>query len=266
MFLDALFGTGVRTTTRSQKTRKPSVEPLEERDVPATLLLPQTDLPTFTATFNKSLPGGGSILVAGHPIAGGNFRGLLNGNVPLTASYCVNISLDIFPNTTYANAAVTSDGTIYGKAIPHAGEISWLLTHFGPTATTPEAQDALQAAIWRVEYGEGFQLDGVDNDNLAPAFNAKIAPIYQADLAALGHNTASVSAVAWISPGANPGLPPSQGQGLVALTGPPISQHSTTDNNTNTNNDSSNQPKPNPKPHHRRRHGKRANHGHRAAR
>lgn len=256
MFLDAVQGTATRNR------RKPSVELLEDREVPATLVLPQTDLPTFTATFSKALPGGGSILVTGHPIAGGNFHGTLDGNIPLTASYCVNISLDIFPNTTYPNAAVTNDGTIYGNAVAHAGEISWLLTHFGPTATTPEAQDALQAAIWRVEYGEGFQLDGVDNDNLAPAFNAKIAPIYQADLAALGHNTAPVSAVAWISPGANPGLPPSQGQGLVAITGAPRPPQPRPQPEPQPQP----QAQPVPKPHHRGRHGKRVKHHHKVVR
>jgi hypothetical protein len=47
----------------------------------------------------------------------------------------------------------------------------------------------LQAAIWRTEYGNGFQLDGVDNDNYAPE-NSTIAPIYQADLSAANDNTA----------------------------------------------------------------------------
>src|SRR5262249_50272474 len=90
------------------------------------------------------------------------------------------------------------------------------------SATTAVQQDALQAAIWRTEYGDGFQLDGVDNDNGAPAFNHTIAAAYQADLAALGNNTAPVNRVSWISPGPNPGLPPSEGQGLVALAGAPV--------------------------------------------
>jgi hypothetical protein len=116
---------------------------------------------------------------------------------------------------------VTKDGAIYGTAVPNAGAVSWLLFNLAPGATTAIQQDALQAAIWRTEYGTSFQLDGVDNTNGAPSINATIGSIYRADLAALGSNTAPVSAVSWISPGANPGLPPSHGQGLVALTGLP---------------------------------------------
>jgi hypothetical protein len=227
MLFESLRRAACRGKTGSHRrvpiSQKPGLESLEERDLLATLVFPQTSLPTFTATFNKTLSDGSTVLVSGAPVSGGNFLGMLNGNVPLTASYCVDINQTLFPNNTYANATVTSDGTAYGAAVPHADAISWLVTHLGPTATTPEQQDALQAAIWRTEYGDGFQLDNVDNDNGAPSINSTIAPIYKADLAALGTNTAPVSAVTWISPGANPGLPPSQGQALVALTGPPIS-------------------------------------------
>jgi hypothetical protein len=221
----SLRGSAFRNKTSSRSrvptTRRPGVESLERRDLPATLVLPPTDLPDFTATFNMSEPGGGTVLVSSQPIAGGNFLGTLNGNTPLTASYCVDLSRTLFPDTTYDSATVTGDGTSYGTAVPQAGALSWLLTHLGPAATTAVQQDALQAAIWRTEYGTGFQLDGVDNSNGAPAINAAIAPLYQADLAALGNNTAPVSAVAWISPGSNPDSSP--GQGLVALTGTPMS-------------------------------------------
>ena len=78
-------------------------------------------------------------------------------------------------------------------------------------------QDALQAAIWRVEYGNSFQLDGVDNSTPASdPFNAMIASTYQADLAALGNNTAPVGSVLWISPGSS--VNTTQGQGVVATT------------------------------------------------
>jgi hypothetical protein len=214
---------------------KPGLECLEERDVPATVVFPSTELPNITATFNFTppVPNATPVLVSGHPVSGGNFLGTLNGNVPLTASYCVNINQNLFPNNTYANAVVTSDGTTYGAAVPHADAIAWLLTHLGPTATTPEQQDALQAAIWRTEYGDGFQLDGVDNTNAAPRINSTIAPIYKADLAALGSNTAPVSSVTWISPGPNPDQPPNQGQALVALTGPPITNNGNGNGNGN---------------------------------
>jgi hypothetical protein len=186
--------------------------------VPATLTLPQTSLPTFSALF--PINEGGQIVSSGGDLSAGNFGGMLNGNTPLTVSYCVNVYTNLFPGTTYANATLTADGTTYANAVPNAGAIAWLVTKLGPTATTPEQQDALQAAIWRTEYGNNFQLDGVDNGDGAPAFNQTIAPLYQADLTALGNHTAPVSAVSWISPGANPDG--TQGQALVAVLGQPI--------------------------------------------
>ena len=118
---------------------------------------------------------------------------------------------------------MTSNGTIYDAAVPNAGAISWLLNNIGPTATTADEQDALQAAIWRTEYGDDFQLDGVDNPNHEPAENSTIAPIYQADLAAAGDNTAPVGDVFWITTGPNPDT--TEGQGLVAV---PLASDTTT--------------------------------------
>ena len=203
-----------RVTTRPAASWKPVLDVLEGREVPATLALPQTSLPSFTATFQEIVPGGQTVTVSGEPVAGGNFLGTLNG-VKLVASYCVDINRQL-PLATYSGAAVTQDGTAYGTAVPNAGAISWLVTHFGASAVTADQQNALQAAIWRTEYGNGFQLDGVDNTNGAPAENTQIAPLYQNDLAALGTNTASVAAVDWISPGAAAGV--TQGQPLVAVT------------------------------------------------
>jgi hypothetical protein len=184
--------------------------------VPAVLALPQTEVPNLFATFDKTLPTGKTVHVSGFPVAGGNFLGTLNGTTPLTASYCVNINQELHL-TTYRQASVSYDGKTYSAAVPNAGAISWLLTQFGQTAKTPEEQDALQAAIWRAEYGAGFQLDGVDNDNNLYPINATIAPLYRNYLAALGNHTAPVDSVTWISPGANPDYYATRGQGLAAL-------------------------------------------------
>jgi hypothetical protein len=210
---------------RAAKTCRPALEPLEQRDVPTTLVLPETSVPNFTATFNMTEPDGTVVQVSSQPGAGGNFLGTLTGGIPLTASYCVNLNLNLFTNTTYSHAVVTTDGTTYGNPLPQAGAISWLIVNLAPSAVTPVEQDALQAAIWRTEYADGFQLDGVDNMNGAPEFNAEIAPIYLADLAALGSNTAPVGKVDWISPGTNPDM--TTGQGLAALTGPIPAPHVT---------------------------------------
>lgn len=215
-YIRRMFGPARAKAPRTMA--RPRLETLERREVPATLALPRTEVPSFTATFNMTLPfGGGSVLVSGHPVAGGNYLGTLNGAVPLRATYCVDINLDVYP-TAYRNASVTADGKAYGAAVPHADAISWLLLHFGRTSVTPLQQDALQAAIWRTEYGDGFQLDGVDNDNGAPAINSRMAPLYKAELAALAGRTAPASLVSWISPGANPGAFSGRGQPLVALT------------------------------------------------
>jgi hypothetical protein len=207
-------------TGRTTQARRPRLEAIERRELLATLTLPNTDLPTFTATFMKDVPNVGPIQVSGSPVSGGNFLGKLDTR-PLLQSYCVNISQDIFTNTTYASASATGDGKTYGAAVPNAGAVAWLIKNIAPSATSTTQQSALQAAIWRTEYGTGFELDGVDNDNGAPSFNSQIGPTYQSYLARLGSNTTSLSSVLWISPGANPGQPPSQGQGLVALPGNP---------------------------------------------
>jgi hypothetical protein len=182
--------------------RRPSLESLEQRELLSTLVLPTQDpgFPRFYTTRNLNVPGG-TVLVTGHGDSGGNFFGTLDGT-PLTATYCVDINF-VLSGTTYNNATSSGDGTAYGNPVPKAGAISWLLTNIGPKAITPVQQDALQAAIWRTEYGESFQVDGVDNTNGAPV--------------ALGTNTAPVGNVLWISPGANPDK--STGQALVALPG-----------------------------------------------
>jgi hypothetical protein len=123
--------------------------------------------------------------------------------------------VDTINMTTYNNAAVTASGTIYGAAVPNAAAISWLIRNLGPTATTPEEQDGLQAAIWRTEYGNDFQFNGVDNNDGYLDENIAVAPIYVADLAALGINTAPINGAVWISPGANSDS--SQAQGLVGV-------------------------------------------------
>jgi hypothetical protein len=197
---------------------------MEERQLLSTLVLPSTSAPpTFVATY--PINEAGTIVEGDEPLSGGNFLGTLNGSA-LKATYCVEIDLYIEPGTTYSNAAVTNNGTVYSAAVPNAGAVSWLIQNIGPTATTPEEQDALQAAIWRAEYGSEFQLDGVDNDNGAPSFNSTIGPIYQNDLAALGNHTAPVANVDWISPGPNPDT--TEGQGLVALGNAPSTQTNTT--------------------------------------
>jgi hypothetical protein len=188
------------------------------------LKLPTTNIPEFSATYVL----GGEITPS--TLSGGNFLGTLN-STPLTATYCLDTDLGLGVPANFSGATVTHDATVWGQTVPHAGAISWLLIQRGPTAKTPEQQDALQAAIWHVEYGTtltqsgGFQLDGADNKRnpfIEGGYNAaKLVSDYKADLAALGSKTAPISDVLWITPNPDSGYPPSRGngsaQGLVAL-------------------------------------------------
>src|SRR5262249_53843769 len=134
------------------------------------LALPHTSAPRFEASY-VGVQSDGSAFVSTGTLSGGNFLGTLN-NVPLTASYCLNLNLGLNVPESFRHASATNDGTVYGALVPNAGAISWLLTNLGPGATTPVQQKALQAAIWHEEYSSGFefngqydfQLDGVDND------------------------------------------------------------------------------------------------------
>jgi hypothetical protein len=51
--------------------------------------------------------------------------------------------------------------------------------------------EALQAAIWKTEYGSSFTL--LTNDNSSALDSA-----YASDLAALGNNLAAVNSVLWV--------------------------------------------------------------------
>ena len=84
-------------------------DPLEERALLATLVLPNTSVPTFWASFPVNEDG--NIAEADEDVSGGNFLGTLNGTT-LAASYCISINLTISPLSTYNNATVTSKGTI----------------------------------------------------------------------------------------------------------------------------------------------------------
>ena len=81
--------------------------------------------------------------------------------------------------------------------------MSWLIQNIGPTVTSLDQEAALQAAIWRTEYGpDGFQVNSVDNGDTddTNGEEAIMQPYYQSYLQALGNNTAPISQVDWISP------------------------------------------------------------------
>ena len=217
LFRKLASGTGARSHRRIAIARAPRFESLEDRTVPAILALPITSLPTFSITL--TLPGAaGGNTFANVPVSGGNFLGTYN-TTALSSSYGLGPQSGIFVGYSYYSASENGNGITYGKAVPNAGSIAWLLANFGPAATSAGLQDALQAAIWRTEFGSNFELDGVDNsDPISPtSVNALIGPAYQAVLSALGNNTLPVSDVMWISPDSTEVFGSSQVEGLVAL-------------------------------------------------
>ncbi|MGO9919747.1 MAG: thioester domain-containing protein [Isosphaeraceae bacterium] len=193
------------------------MESLEQRTLLTTgvLVLPDTTSPpSFGATVNVTEFGNTLNTTSDFNTSGGNFLGTFNGN-QLSATYCLNLTLGISPPEEFDSANETTDGTIYGTPVPNAGAISWLLTNIGPTVTTLDQEAALQAAIWRTEYGpNGFQVNSVDNSDTTDTTGeeAIMQPFYQSYLQALGKNTAPVSSVDWISPDED-----GMDQGLVAL-------------------------------------------------
>ncbi len=108
-----------------------------------TLVLPNTTSPpTFGATVNVSEFGNTLDTTSDTLTSGGNFLGTFNSST-LSATYCLNLTLGISVPGTFDSANETTDGTIYGTAVPNAGAISWLMQNIAPTATTPDQQAAL---------------------------------------------------------------------------------------------------------------------------
>jgi hypothetical protein len=122
--------------------------------------------------------------------AGGNFQPNTLDGTPLTYLYCVSAIIDIAPPGTFTSI-VTTNGMVFGSPVTNAGEVSWLLTNLAPSATNGDLESGLQAAIWSVIYGNNFTL-GANNP-------ADVISSYNADLAALGSNTAPVSDLIWLS-------------------------------------------------------------------
>jgi PEP-CTERM motif len=153
---------------------------------------------------------------------GGNFTGttaIINGKpVAFSAVFCVDLFDSINLGSTY-NATFDTNGVVNGSEINNAAEIAWLITNLAPGATTTAENEGLQAAIWATEYNghNGTPtFDFLEADN-----SAAVDAAFNADIAALGKNSASISSVEWISPTSGSGWDKTQDQGLVGLVDPP---------------------------------------------
>ncbi len=159
---------------------------------------------TYPAGFNFTLFGN----YVNEP--GGNITPSFLDGQPLNYVYCVAANVDIYVPDSY-DVSLSTAGIYNGSLLNGAGQISWLMTHLASSAVTQDEQSGLQAAIWQQLYGSNFVLDQVHNDPaLVAAFNA--------DIAALGTNSAPLSNLIWITPYNGDG---SVAQGLVALNSVP---------------------------------------------
>ena len=158
----------------------------------------------------------------------GNFTGttaIVNGKpVSFSAVYCVDLFDTISLGSTY-DATFTTTGMVNGSPVNNAAQIAWLITNLAPDATTTEENMGLQAAIWATEY------DGTNGtpifDFLAGDNSAAVDAAFFADIAALGHNSASINSVDWISSTSGSGSDKTNNQGLVGLVNSPVPEPAT---------------------------------------
>ncbi len=155
---------------------------------------------TITAGALPVTPESGEILA-------GNFVGSTLDNAPLPFVYCVdlsrNININNGPYTTNIN--MNGPGQIFGVAVPNAGKVTYLLDHYGLTATTADQTTALQAAIWKTMYGSQFTLNGP-----GAGTDSGVLTAYNTYLTNVGSDP--VSNLKWLSPFNSDG---SSAQGLV---------------------------------------------------
>ena len=136
---------------------------------------------------------GTSTTVGGGPITISHLNG-----TQLTYVYCVGLFTDVYVPDDYPDTLVTRNGVVDGAAVNNAGEIAWLLDNFAAAAAASTIdQQALQAAIWHVEYdGTGVNTGWpvVTGDSTQSYYTQ-----YHTDISSLG--TAPVSDINWFSPG-----------------------------------------------------------------
>jgi hypothetical protein len=148
----------------------------------------------------------------------GNITGttaVINGqSVAFAAVFCVDLFDNIGLNSTYS-ASFNTSGFVNGSPVNNAGQIAWLIDNLSAGATTAEENMGLQAAIWATEYNgyNGtpiFEFLSADNSSAVDA-------AFNADIAALGNHSASISSVEWISSTTGSGWDKTENQGLVGL-------------------------------------------------
>lgn len=175
-----------------------------------TVLLPAAQAMADTLTLGNTyvsvlvrVNGGAPQLEGGGRIAPSYLNGV---NLPWV--YCVDLYTNVNVPATYDATTVNTDGIVHGSTLNNLGFVTSLLTQFADTATTPDQQGALQAAIWHEIYfnvpGRGIDYAGSDPTD------------YNRYIAAAWNDPSGASAFVWMTPNSS-GSGNSYGyQGLVA--------------------------------------------------
>jgi len=161
---------------------------------------------------------------------GGNFggsTGTINNN-PTPVNFSEVFCIDLFDTIDTGKPYNSTDNTV-GKidgsitAVNNDAAIAWLLLHDAPAANNQEANEAVQVAIWDLEYGKSnITIDSADfgvGSDATSDYNAALAAISGLNSAG---KSALVGDVEWLSPTTGSGKESNDdAQAMVALVDPP---------------------------------------------
>jgi hypothetical protein len=128
-------------------------------------------------------------------------------------AYCVDLNHTFRVPTSWP-VNVNTTGSVYGATVNNAGQIAYLIDHYGCQRLDADHSAGLQAAIWKEEYGNNFTLTFASS-GVTSACNTYLGCV-------TGANSGHVATACWLDPtgkttyGDDP-------QGLVAAAPEPAS-------------------------------------------
>jgi PEP-CTERM motif len=125
---------------------------------------------------------------------------------PLPFLYCVDVVHDLFIPRSGYSTEVNNIGEVHGAPVQNVAQVAWLLDRYADSVTgNTEKTAALQAAIWRVIYGDTqFTLN-------SSGTSSTIYGYYTAYTTGVGSAPTSIGNYTWLSPSSGSTL----AQGLV---------------------------------------------------
>jgi hypothetical protein len=181
------------------------------------------DTLTLGSTYNSIYLTGSGTGTLIEPVGGGSVQSASLNGVSLPYVYCVGLYTDVYVPATYNATLVTQNGVVNGgpTQINNAAQIAWLLNQYAVGAENDlNAQIALQAAIWHVEYTNSSTAVSLNTSSSSGNSATAIAD-YNADLTALASANVGnlVGNFDWLSP-ADAGAPTYFYQDLVTANVP----------------------------------------------